>query len=104
MNPETTDWKCPNGHVMGVVTRNGSGVRVLLMYRNSVNPSLNPSPYGSAENATPLRGEGGNEVDVAAVIEGYAADVKCSVCGRMRTWVPGEEALMKLLEQARRER
>jgi hypothetical protein len=97
MNPETTDWKCPNGHVMGVVTRNGSGVRVMLMYRNSVNPSLNPSPSQG-------EGEGGNEVEVAAVIEGYAADVKCSVCGRMRTWVPGEEALMKLLEQARRER
>jgi hypothetical protein len=97
MNPETTDWKCPNGHVMGVVTRNGSGVRVMLMYRNSVNPSLNPSPSQG-------EGEGGNDVEVAAVIEGYAADVKCSVCGRMRTWVPGEEALMKLLEQARRER
>jgi hypothetical protein len=95
MNPVTTDWKCPNGHVMGVVTRNGSGVRVMLMYRMAVDPSPNLSP---------LRGERSEEVDVAAVIEGYAADVKCSVCGRMRTWVPGEEALMKLLEQARRER
>ena len=30
---EVKAWKCQNGHVMGRVVRNGSGVRRLLLYR-----------------------------------------------------------------------
>lgn len=77
-------WKCAPGstHVLGQVVRNGSGVRQLLLYREAVRTWLR-------------EGEEGGEV--FAVVEGYVADVKCSICGRVRTWVPGEEALERLL-------
>lgn len=76
-------WKCPGGeHVMGQVVRNGSGVRQLLLYREAVDPT--------AEEI--------QDVDVVAVVQGLVLDVRCSICGDMRTWAPGEEALRRLLE------
>jgi hypothetical protein len=84
---EVKTWRCGNGHVLGVVSRNGSGVRRLLLYRVAVDPGpqVPPSPRPS-----PCEGEGGMaEVDVLAVVEGYVADVRCSVCGRVRSWFPG---------------
>jgi len=89
---EMKPWKCRNGHVMGVVVRNNSGVRQLLLYRKAVN--LTPRPPS-------LDGKGENEVDVMAIVEGHVMDVRCSICECLRTWVPGEEALRKLLERAR---
>lgn len=83
-------WKCPAGHVLGQVVRNGSGIRQLLLYRAAMDPVPHPSPV-SGET-----GEG-SEIDVMAVVEGYAADVRCSVCGAVRTWIPGQEALERLL-------
>lgn len=80
MSAQIKAWRCPNGHVMGQVARNGSGVRILLLYRQSL-----PESDG--------------EVDVMAVVEGYVADVRCSMCGAVRTWVPGEEQLQALLER-----
>lgn len=82
---ELKPWKCKGGHTLGLVRRNGSGVRQLLLYREAVGDEM-------------------AEVDVMAVVEGYVADVRCSVCGRVRTWVPGEEALARLLEQVRKNR
>lgn len=82
---EAKSWKCGSGHAMGLVVRDGGGVRRLLLYRLAVD--------GSQLTAD-------NEVEVMAIIEGYVADVRCSICGRVRTWVPGEEALARLLERA----
>ena len=80
-------WKCPGGeHVLGMVVRNGSGVRQLVLYRIAI-------PSNSQESDSQIE-----EVEVMAVVEGYVADVRCSICGRVRTWVPGEEAMRKLLE------
>jgi hypothetical protein len=79
---EKKPWKCPNNHVLGQVIRNGSGIRVLLLYRQSVDP----------EAQRPAA------VDVIATVEGHVADVRCSLCGMCRTWVPGEESIRKLLE------
>lgn len=92
---KVADWRCTNGHVMGQVVRNGSNVRQLLLFREALTTSPQPSPSN---------GEGvGNfeqtEVDVMAVIEGYAADVRCSECGAVRTWVPGQEAIDRLVAQ-----
>lgn len=56
--------------MLGQVRRNGSGVRQLLLYRQALE----------------MDGEG--EVDVMAVVDGLVMDVRCSVCGRVRTWVP----------------
>jgi uncharacterized protein (DUF2342 family) len=84
---------------MGVVVRNNSGVRQLLLYRQAVYLDLPPSPSTSSGQA--LDGKGENEVDVMAIVEGHVMDVRCSICESLRTWVPGEEALRKLLERAR---
>ena len=96
MSEELKAWRCKNGHVMGMVRRNGSGVRVLLLYRDAL--TLTPGPSPISENG---RGEK-EQVDVMAVVEGYVADVRCSICGDVRTWVPGEEALRALIKRAQR--
>jgi len=80
------EWRCQNGHVMGQVVRNGSGIRMLLLYRQAINRD----------------GEREPEVDIMAVVEGHVADVRCSICGNMRTWVPGEESLRRLLQDLRK--
>lgn len=73
-------WKCPGGqHVLGQVVREGK-VTQLLLYREAVDLEA-----------------GGDPPEVMAVVEGYAAEIRCSRCGRVRTWVPGEEALRRLL-------
>jgi hypothetical protein len=76
-------WHCPQGHVMGLVARDGRGVRRLLLYRRAMHEAPLPS----------------EELDVIATIEGYVSDVRCSICGGIRTWVPGEEALKIVLER-----
>ncbi len=105
-------WKCKNGHGMGMVERNGSGIRQLLLFRNAIySPSPpDPSPSsGQAPSTTALTGlrsgqahlsnsgEGSYELEVMAVVEGWVADVRCNICGEMRTWVPGQEAMERLL-------
>lgn len=85
---EVKAWKCREGHVMGQVRRNGSGVRQLLLYRQAVDQE-------AAER---------QEVDVMAIVEGYTAEVTCSVCGSVRTWVPGQEAIARLVANVLRMR
>lgn len=91
---EVKPWRCrqDGNHVLGQVVRNGRGVRVLLLYREAVDLSH----AENAENAVI------QEVDVMATVEGYVADVRCSICGGVRTWVPGEEAMQELIRQAQR--
>lgn len=94
MDTKIRPWTCTGNreHVLGQVVRNGSGVRQLLLYREAVNMGdLTPSPSPT--------GRGEEEVDVMAVVEGYVADVRCSICGAVRTWVPGQEAMERLLRQ-----
>ena len=83
-NGDVKTWRCEQRHALGVVVRDGGGVRRLLLYR----VALDGNP-------------GDEEVDVIAVSEGYVADVRCSICGGLRTWVPGQEALRRMLERAR---
>lgn len=64
-------WRCENGHVMGIVARNGSGRRQMLLLREALE---------GAEAGVKT------EVDVMAVVEGRVMDVRCSVCGAVRTW------------------
>jgi hypothetical protein len=79
-------WRCQNGHGLGVVKRNGSGMYQLLLYRHAV--------------ATD--GVDDVQVDVMAVVEGSVMDIRCEICGEMRTWVIGQAALERLLEMVRR--
>lgn len=73
---EMVAWRCPEGHVLGQVRRNGSKVQRLLLYRAAV--SYQQSAISSIQ-----------EVDVMAVVEGLVMDVRCSICGGIRTWRPG---------------
>ena len=70
-------WKDKNGHVLGLIKNEGHGSKRLALLREAMD----------ASEAEP--GE------VMAVVDG--ADVRCSICGEMRTWVPGEAALRRLL-------
>jgi hypothetical protein len=88
MDENVKAWHCPHGHVMGLVTRDGRGVRRLLLYRLAM--------HNWADHDPPLQDD---EIDVIATIEGYVSDVRCSICGGIRTWVPGEEALKIVLER-----
>lgn len=81
-------WRCKNGHHMGQVIRNGSGVRVLLLYRQALDPEHTASQL--------------EDVDIIAIVEGYTTDVSCSICNSIRSWIPGEEALQQLLDRALR--
>lgn len=79
-------WKCKGGHVLGHVARNGRGIRQLYLYRHAVD-------MGADEPGEP---------EVMGILQGLMMDVQCDICGAVRTWVPGEEALERLLEAARR--
>lgn len=74
-------WKCKSGHVLGQSGRNGRGIRQVIIYREAIDlEKLGDAP------------------DVLLVAEGLVMDVRCSICGEMRTWVPGEEAIQKIIE------
>lgn len=78
-------WTCENGHVMGLVGRNGSGVNQLWIYRYSLD----------MDSETP------DAPEVMAIVEGHVFDIRCSICDSVRTWFPDEEALTRLLERAK---
>jgi hypothetical protein len=80
MSDAPISWKCKNGHVLGQVQRNGSGIRQLAVYREAI----------SVEDPR-------DDVDVLGVTNGWT-EVRCSICGEIRTWVPGDEEIRRLLE------
>jgi hypothetical protein len=70
-------WKCKEcSATLGMVKRNGRGIRQLLLYRNAVQ----------------LVDDVPAEVDVIGVLEGTMMDIRCSACGSVRTWQAGQEA------------
>ena len=86
---EACVWRCRNGHVMGQVRRNGRGQSALYLYRNAVGYDESPAA-----------------VDVLAVVQGTVMDIRCDLCGDVRTWVPGQaeyERLMRHYERENRE-
>ena len=85
---EMVVWRCKNGHVMGVVNRNGNGVARLLVYRQALD----------------MEADKPQAPEVMAVVDGMVLDIRCSVCGDMRTWMPGEVALNELVERVLRRR
>lgn len=84
MEEQVKAWRCENGHVLGQVVRNGSGIRQLLLYRKAVG-ECDPE-----------------EVEVIATVEGFVADVKCSICDCIRSWYPGQESLERMIRQLRK--
>ncbi len=82
MMDEMRVWTCENGHVLGLVRRNGRGITQLLVYRQAVD-------MAAEEPQAP---------EVMSIAEGTVVDIRCSVCDAMRTWVTGEAAMVRLLE------
>lgn len=85
MEHPTMPWRCGKGHILGQVFRNGNKARQLALYRVAVDL-----------DAVELE-----QVEVFAVVDGFVADIRCSICGCVRSWVPGEESLRLLMERRR---
>lgn len=81
MTEEMKQWRCKHGHLLGLVTRNGSGLRQLLLLRHAVDQ------------------EGSADVDVMAVVSGTVMEIRCDICNDMRTWYQGDEDLRLLIER-----
>ena len=83
-------WKCLGGHTLGIVERvkrtNGRGqsyhLSRLMLFRQAIDVDC------------------AAEVDVMAVVEGTALDIRCSVCGEVRPWYMGADALEGMMEKA----
>jgi hypothetical protein len=83
---ELRPWRCKNGHVMGMSGRSAAGIRQLMVFRHAIDTA-----------------DLGDAPDVIAVAEGMVMDVRCDICGEMRTWVPGQEAIERLVARYREE-
>jgi hypothetical protein len=111
------EWRCPNGHVLGMIIRNGSGRPMLALYRRAMEVGKEPPPErpsaacesrdlpvnGEVEDD---EGEEEQEVDVMGVVDlkvGTVHDIRCSICGAMKPWVekgkPGEEWMPKCTQE-----
>lgn len=88
---ERRPWRCPNGHILGASVRNGNHVRGLVLFRNAIEHDyIYNLIFSNDTQATE---------NVIARIEGTAIDVHCSVCGSVRTWVPGQEYIDGLISK-----
>lgn len=86
-----TEWKCRNGHTLGLVKRmkvateagRAGHVSRLMLFRQALDrEALEPA-----------------DVDVIANVEGTALEIRCSVCGEVRPWYIGADALERLMEK-----
>ena len=82
MADELKIWTCKNGHALGQIRRSGRGIHQLFLYRQAV----------SFDQGDP------EQVDILAVIEGTVLDIRCGICGEVRTWIAGQEAMDRLIE------
>lgn len=73
---EILRWRCPNGHVLGLVEKRGNGRHVLLLFRYALEDL---TPGSGEENST-------REVEVMALVEGTMLEVRCSICGGVKSW------------------
>ncbi len=83
-----TPFRCrrgAGGHILGMVVKDEAGVPQLLLLRNAILDEADFSP----------------EVDVMGMVDGLS-EFKCSVCGRIRTWMPGPEALQRIVDKMKR--
>lgn len=77
---EMKRYRCPNGHVVGFIRRDGHGVSRLLFLQSAIDETC----------------ETAQQVVVAAIID--SGDVTCSCCGASMVWIPSVPALRRLLE------
>lgn len=82
---EMRQFKCTSGHILGLVTWNGHGIRRLMLYRYALDPQAERLP----------------EPDVLGVVES-AMEVRCSICEGIRAWVPGEAEIEEIISRYKR--
>ena len=75
-------WKCKNGHALGVITWNGNSVPQLMVYRHAVD----------------MQAESPAEVDVLGPLMGMMP-VTCDVCGEQAVWWPSVQVMLELLDR-----
>lgn len=87
-------WKCQKGHTLGLVQRatvtvsgRSGHVSRLMLFRHA----LDMDAYLL------------EAVDVVAVIEGTAVEIRCDApgCGQVRPWIIGADAMERLIEQVK---
>ena len=85
LNGQVVPFKCrrgPGGHVLGMVVKDEAGIPQLLLLRHAIPNTDDFSP----------------DVDVMGMVDGLS-EFKCSICGRIRTWMPGPEALQRIIDK-----
>ena len=78
-------WWCPKGHIIGEinkVTVGGHRLRALMLYEHSVEPANVPLSLPA------LRGK----------VIGSMDDICCTLSGRTRDWIIGEDGIKELLQ------
>ena len=79
---DTKQWHCKHGHVLGVISWNGSGIPQLMLYRHAVD----------------LSAERPEQVDVIGPVQGRVP-VRCDVedCNQVTMWEASEAVMKELL-------
>lgn len=75
-------WRCKNGHSLGLVVQNGADVPQLLVYRHAVDVKAD----------TPAA------VDVMLGPVTGSMQVRCDICDDLKPWVVSVPALLYLVE------
>ena len=77
---EISDWKCKNGHILGLIQKDASGATSLIVYRNAID-------YKKRSPTKP---------DVMGITDHFE-DLRCDICGARRTWSPSQASFEKLM-------
>lgn len=79
---DTKQWRCKHGHVLGVISWNGSGIPQLMLYRHAVD----------------LTAEQPEQVDVIGPVQGRVP-VRCDIddCNSVTMWEASVEVMKELL-------
>jgi hypothetical protein len=86
-------WKCANGHVLGVVER--------VTYENSLGQTRHVTRLLLFRHAIDVCEEHPAEVEVIGPLEGTMPGIICDVegCGEVRPWEMGRDAVERLIEK-----
>lgn len=85
-------WKCRNGHILGMVER--------VKVENSLGEIGHVSRLLLLRRAIDLSQMYPEEVDIIGALEGTMLHIRCDVtgCGEVRTWEIGQDAIERLME------
>lgn len=78
-------WKCRQGHALGMIRMNGNGIPQLMLYRHAVDMS--------AEQPAQV------DVMIGALVG--QMPVQCDICGEVQLWSASVDALAELIKGLR---